>query len=749
MAGEEFNINSPQQLGDILFEKLGLPAGKKTKRGYSTSADILEKIKDKHPIVPAVLEYRTLSKLKSTYIDGMIPLIDPEDDKIHAHFNQTVTATGRISCTEPNLQNIPVRDALGKEVRKAFIPDEGELFFSADYSQIELRIMAHLSGDANLIEAFSHGDDIHAATAAKIFHKDIADVTADERRKAKTANFGIIYGISAFGLAERMGVSRTEAKELIDGYFATYPGVRQYMTHSIETAREKGYTETLCKRRCYLPDINSHNAVVRGYAERNAINAPIQGSAADIVKKAMIDVDRALSEQALSSRILLQIHDELLVEVAPGEAVSAGAINSAGVLEVEATAAGTDNSLTTIVELVEQAQAEKGDRARIADRIARPLVPGVMVLAVLVGVLGSLLGDPETWITRALVVLVAASPCALVIAVPVTVVSAIGAATKFGVVIKSGAAFERLGGIRHLAVDKTGTLTRNRPEVTAIVAAHGFDAAQVLAWAAAVEQHSTHPLAAAIAAAGRGTPAAQDVAEEAGHGIGGLVDGRRVAVGSPRWIDAGPLKARVEDLEAEGQTCVLVTVDGFLAGAIGVRDELRPEVPEVVRTLRDQGVEVSMLTGDNSRTAAALAKLAGIGDVHAELRPEDKARIVAGFSETSPTAMIGDGINDAPALAGATVGIAMGATGSDAAIESADVAFTGHDLGLIPQALRHARRGGRIINQNIVLSLAIITVLLPLAITGVLGLAAVVLVHEVAEVIVIANGLRAARARKQ
>lgn len=441
--------------------------------------------------------------------------------------------------------------------------------------------------------------------------------------------------------------------------------------------------------------------------------------------------------------------ESIPVEVAPGEAVSAGAINSAGVLEVEATAAGTDNSLTTIVELVEQAQAEKGDRARIADRIARPLVPGVMILAVLVGVLGSLLGDPETWITRALVVLVAASPCALAIAVPVTVVSAIGAATKFGVVIKSGAAFERLGGIRHLAVDKTGTLTRNRPEVTAIVAAHGFDDAQVLAWAAAVEQHSTHPLAAAIAAAGRGTPAAQDVAEEAGHGIGGLVDGRRVVVGSPRWIDAGPLKARVEDLEAEGQTCVLVTVDGFLAGAIGVRDELRPEVPEVVRTLRDQGVEVSMLTGDNSRTAAALAKLAGIGDVHAELRPEDKARIVAGFSETSPTAMIGDGINDAPALAGATVGIAMGATGSDAAIESADVAFTGHDLGLIPQALRHARRGGRIINQNIVLSLAIITVLLPLAITGVLGLAAVVLVHEVAEVVVIANGLRAARARKQ
>lgn len=441
--------------------------------------------------------------------------------------------------------------------------------------------------------------------------------------------------------------------------------------------------------------------------------------------------------------------ESIPVEVAPDDAVSAGAINTAGVLEVEATAPGTDNSLTTIVELVEQAQAEKGERARIADKIARPLVPGVMILAVLVGVLGSLLGDPETWITRALVVLVAASPCAMAIAVPVTVVSAIGAATKFGVVIKSGAAFERLGGIRHLAVDKTGTLTRNRPEVTAVVAADGFDDAQVLAWAASVEQHSTHPLAAAIAAAGQGALAAQDVTEEAGHGIGGTVDGRRVTVGSPRWIDAGPLKARVKDLEAEGQTCVLVVVDGCLAGAIGVRDELRPEVPEVVRTLRDQGVEVSMLTGDNSRTAHALGQIAGIGDVHAELRPEDKARIVAQLSEASPTAMIGDGINDAPALAGATVGIAMGATGSDAAIESADVAFTGRDLGLIPQALRHARRGRVIMNQNIVLSLAIIAVLPPLAITGVLGLAAVVLVHEVAEVVVIANGLRAARAHKR
>ena len=435
-------------------------------------------------------------------------------------------------------------------------------------------------------------------------------------------------------------------------------------------------------------------------------------------------------------------------EVAPGDEVPAGAINSGGVLEVETTAAGTDNSLTTLVDLVEQAQAEKGDRARIADRIAQPLVPGVMILAVLVGVIGSLLGDPETWITRALVVLVAASPCALAISVPLTIVAAIGAASQFGVVIKSGAAFERLGGIRHLAVDKTGTLTRNQPEVTGVVPADGFDRAQVLSFAAAVEQQSTHPLAAAIAAAGPEAPTASDISEEAGHGIGGTVEGRRVLVGSPRWIDAGPLKADVERMESEGQTCVLVTVDDALAGAIGVRDELRPEVPDAVQALHANDVEVSMLTGDNTRTARALAGIAGINDVRAELRPEDKASIVAEFSSKTPTAMIGDGINDAPALAGATVGIAMGATGSDAAIESADVAFTGHDLRLIPQALQHARRGSRIINQNIVLSLAIIIVLMPLAISGVLGLAAVVLVHEVAEVIVILNGLRAAQAKR-
>nr|WP_116416861.1 cation-translocating P-type ATPase [Subtercola boreus] len=440
--------------------------------------------------------------------------------------------------------------------------------------------------------------------------------------------------------------------------------------------------------------------------------------------------------------------ESIPVEVEPGHAVSAGAINTAGALEVEVSAAGTDNSLTTIVELVEQAQAEKGDRARLADRIARPLVPGVLILAALVALIGSLFGDPELWITRALVVLVAASPCALAISVPLTVVAAIGAASKFGVIIKSGAAFERFGTIRHVAVDKTGTLTRNQPAVTAVLTADGVTERQALEWAAALEQHSTHPLAAAITAAAPGVPAAVDVIEEAGHGIEGTIGASRITVGSPRWLDAGQLGSQVTGMEEQGMTVVIVHRDGRPAAAIGVRDELRPEVPEVIRTLADQGVGVTMLTGDNTRTAHTLAAQAGISDVRAELRPEDKAAAIGELSRAGSVAMIGDGINDAPALAAADIGIAMGASGSDAAIESADVAFTGYDLRLIPRAFDHARRGRRIINQNIVLSLLIITALLPLALFGVLGLAAVVLVHEVAEVIVILNGLRAARTRK-
>ncbi|MEV8024667.1 cation-translocating P-type ATPase [Microbacterium sp. NPDC080220] len=440
--------------------------------------------------------------------------------------------------------------------------------------------------------------------------------------------------------------------------------------------------------------------------------------------------------------------ESIPVEVEPGDAVSAGAINSAGALEVETTAAGTDNSLTTIVELVEKAQTEKGDRARLADRIARPLVPGVLILAALVAIIGSLLGDPELWITRALVVLVAASPCALAISVPLTVVAAIGSASKFGVIIKSGAVFERFGVIRHVAVDKTGTLTRNEPAVTAVLTADGVTEAQALAWAASLEQHSTHPLAAAITAAAPEAPAAEGVTEQAGHGIEGELDGARITVGSPRWLDAGFLGDQVAGLEEQGMTVVIVHRDGEPVAAIGVRDELRPEVPEVVRTLAAQGIGVTMLTGDNARTARALAAQAGIEDVRAELRPEDKAAAIAELGAKGSVAMIGDGINDAPALAAADIGIAMGATGSDAAIESADVAFTGHDLRLLPRAFDHARRGRHIINQNIILSLLIISALLPLALFGVLGLAAVVLVHEIAEVVVILNALRAARTRK-
>jgi DNA polymerase-1 len=321
MAGISFNISSPKQVGEVLFDHLKLDSkAKKTKTGqYVTNEEVLEALRRKHPIVGKILDYRGLKKLLSTYIDALPQLINPETGHIHTSFNQTVTATGRLSSSNPNLQNIPVRDAQGKEVRKAFIPYPGQLFFSADYSQIELRIMAHLSQDSNLIEAFLQGNDIHAATAAKIFKKPLEEVTPEERRKAKTANFGIIYGISAFGLAERLGVSRQEAKQLIDEYFVTYPGVKAYMEKSIEMAREKGYTETIFHRRCQLPDINSHNAVVRGYAERNAINAPIQGSAADIIKIAMIRVFRRMKEEGIKSKMILQVHDELNFSVLPEE----------------------------------------------------------------------------------------------------------------------------------------------------------------------------------------------------------------------------------------------------------------------------------------------------------------------------------------------------------------------------------------------------------------------------------------------
>ncbi len=320
-AGHEFLLTSPRQVGEVLFGEMKLSEKvKKTKSGqYSTSEEVLESLKAKHPIVEKILAHRALKKLISTYIDALPKLINPRTGHIHTSFNQAVTATGRLSSSNPNLQNIPVRGDDGREIRKAFVPEEGCIFFSADYSQIELRIMAHLSGDEHLVNDFNQGRDVHAATAARVFHKDLSEVTRDERRKAKTANFGIIYGISAFGLAERMDVSRTEAKELISNYFTTYPKVKEYMQKSVELARERGYIVTAFGRRRYLADINSRNAVVRGYAERNAVNAPIQGTAADIIKVAMVRIDQRFEREGIRSKMILQVHDELNFSVLPEE----------------------------------------------------------------------------------------------------------------------------------------------------------------------------------------------------------------------------------------------------------------------------------------------------------------------------------------------------------------------------------------------------------------------------------------------
>lgn len=321
LAGEQFNISSPRQVGDILFGKMKIvDKPKKTKTGqFVTSEEVLQQLRSKSPIIDEILNYRGLKKLLSTYVDALPKLINPRTGRIHTSFNQTVTATGRLSSSDPNLQNIPVRDDDGKEIRKCFIPEPGCLFFSADYSQIELRIMAHLSEDENMIEAFREGFDIHAATAARIWHKDIGEVTPAERKKAKQANFGIIYGITTYGLAQRMDISNGEARDLIDGYFLTFPRVEAYMEQAKETARKQGYAETLFHRRRYLPDINSHNATVRGFAERNAINAPIQGSEADIIKVAMVRIHRRFKAEGIRSKMILQVHDELNFSVFPEE----------------------------------------------------------------------------------------------------------------------------------------------------------------------------------------------------------------------------------------------------------------------------------------------------------------------------------------------------------------------------------------------------------------------------------------------
>lgn len=321
MAGEKFNVGSPSKVGEILFDKLGLdPKAKKTKTGqYSTSEDVLEKLAARHPIVEKIMKYRALKKLYTTYLLALPAAVNPATGKIHTNYNQTVTATGRISSTAPNLQNIPVRDDEGREIRRAFIADPGHLFLSADYSQIELRLVADFADDETMLAAFRHGDDIHAITAAKIYHKTPEEVTDNERRNAKTANFGIIYGISPFGLATRLNIPRGEAKDIIDSYFATFPTIHKYMSDSVEHARENGYVVTRMGRRRTLPDINSKNPVVRGYAERNAINAPIQGSAADIIKRAMVDIWREMKAKGLKSKMIMQVHDELNFDVLPDE----------------------------------------------------------------------------------------------------------------------------------------------------------------------------------------------------------------------------------------------------------------------------------------------------------------------------------------------------------------------------------------------------------------------------------------------
>jgi len=302
-----------------LFEKMGLPAGKKTKTGYSTSADILEKLIDKHPIIPAILEYRTLAKLKSTYIDGLIPLININDKKVHAHFNQTVTATGRISSTEPNLQNIPIRQELGRQLRKAFVPAKGYTLVGADYSQIELRILAHLSGDENLIDAFNKGDDIHRNTAARVFNLPYDMVTPLDRSRAKAVNFGVIYGMSGFGLSENLNITRREAESYIKDYFDKHQAVKAYMDGEVAGCKENSFTKTLMGRKRFIHEINASNFMTRQLGERLAMNSPIQGTAADIIKLAMIKVYKQLKEGGFKSRLILQVHDELIIETAMDE----------------------------------------------------------------------------------------------------------------------------------------------------------------------------------------------------------------------------------------------------------------------------------------------------------------------------------------------------------------------------------------------------------------------------------------------
>jgi cation-transporting ATPase G len=433
------------------------------------------------------------------------------------------------------------------------------------------------------------------------------------------------------------------------------------------------------------------------------------------------------------------------VEVGPGSEVWAGSINGTGPLEVEVTSTAANNSLARIVHIVEAEQSRKGPGQRLADSIAGKLVPGILIAAALIIIFGFIVGEPLLWFERALVVLVAASPCALAISVPVTVVASVGAASRLGVLIKGGGALETLGKIRTIALDKTGTLTRNKPGVIDVAAVDGSSRDQVLALAAGLESRSEHPLARAILAAAPERAPVTGVDTVPGAGLTGVLEGRTVRLGRPGWINAGPLASEVERMQHAGATAVLIEDDGHVIGAVAVRDELRPEARDVIARLTASGYTTAMLTGDNTITANALAKDAGITEVHADLRPEDKAEIIRTLQTRQPTAMVGDGVNDAPALATADSGIAMGAMGTDVAIETADIALMGEDLNHLPQVLHHARRTRSIMLQNVGLSLLLIAVLIPLALVGALGLAAVVLIHELAEIVVIANGVRAGR----
>jgi cation-transporting ATPase G len=500
--------------------------------------------------------------------------------------------------------------------------------------------------------------------------------------------------------------------------------------------------------RALLSLVPDEATVLRDGSEKTVATADVRIGVRMLVKPGeRVATDGIIRDGRTALDVSAITGESVPVEAGPGDEVFAGSINGTGVLEVEVTTTAEDNSLARIVRIVEAEQSRKGASQRLADRIAKPLVPGVMIVAALIAVIGSLLGDSATWIERALVVLVAASPCALAISVPVTVVAAIGAASKLGALVKGGAALEGLGKIRGVALDKTGTLTANRPAVIDVATTHGATREQVLDLAAALEARSEHPLAAAILAAVEDVIPATDVEAVTGAGLTGRRDGHTLRLGRPGWLDPGPLAEEVACMQQAGATAVLVEHDSQVIGAIAVRDELRPEAAEVVARLRRDGYHVAMLTGDNQATAAALARDVGIDAVHAELRPEDKARLIEELRAQRPTAMVGDGVNGAPALATADVGIAMGAMGTDVAIETADVALMGEDLRHLPQTFTHARRARRIMLQNVGLSLGLIIALVPLALFGVLGLAAVVLVHELAEIVVIANGVRAGRTK--